>query len=282
MAADHLFELDADLLGEGSALEGHPDNVAAALHGGFVICAEGEVARFDAPSGLEALAVVPTEAVRTRAARAALTPEVLLQDAVFNVAHGALLTLGLARGDWDLVAVVCRTTPHQQRLVRPPVPALIRAGAARLARWARWGRRSRGRSDRAGVVLLRADGRRGADAQRGDRGVGESAAHALRAAGRLRGGDVARHCPVRPSAAARGGVERGIAPAGVGRTSTVMPGATISLSMRSRSAVSSCTSAAPSWDSSCSMVRGPMIAAVTAGWLMTNASARWISVMSNT
>ena len=41
MAADHLFELDADLLALASELEGHPDNVAAALRGGFVICADG-------------------------------------------------------------------------------------------------------------------------------------------------------------------------------------------------------------------------------------------------
>ena len=39
MAADHLFELDADLLALATELEGHPDNVAAALLGGFVICA---------------------------------------------------------------------------------------------------------------------------------------------------------------------------------------------------------------------------------------------------
>ncbi|HEY3828573.1 MAG TPA: homoserine kinase [Solirubrobacteraceae bacterium] len=115
MAADHLFELDADLLALASELEGHPDNAAAALHGGFVICAEGEVARFDAPTGLEALAVVPGDAVRTRAARAALTPEVLLEEAVFNVAHGALLTLGLARGDWDLVSRGLHDRLHQQR-----------------------------------------------------------------------------------------------------------------------------------------------------------------------
>jgi hypothetical protein len=38
-------------------------------------------------------------------------------------------------------------------------------------------------------------------------------------------------------------------------------------------------SAAGSWDSSCSMVRGPMIAAVTAGWLITNAIAISISDM---
>jgi len=103
-AVDHLFELDADLLGEATALEGHPDNVAAALRGGFVVCADGEAVRFEAPTGLEALAVVPLQEVRTRAARAALPAEVPLKDAVFNVAHAALLTLGLAKGDWDLVA----------------------------------------------------------------------------------------------------------------------------------------------------------------------------------
>jgi homoserine kinase len=104
MAADHVFELDADLLEHASALEGHPDNVAAALHGGFVICADGQATRFDPPTGLEALAVVPEQAVNTRAARAALAGQVPREDAVFNIAHGALLTLGLARGDWDLLA----------------------------------------------------------------------------------------------------------------------------------------------------------------------------------
>jgi homoserine kinase len=115
MAADHLFELDADLLAEASALEGHPDNVAAALEGGFVICADGQATRFDPPTGLEALAVVPHEAVRTRAARAALPREVPLREAVFNVAHAALLTLGLAKGDWDMLARGLQDSLHQRR-----------------------------------------------------------------------------------------------------------------------------------------------------------------------
>jgi homoserine kinase len=103
-AADHLFELDADVLALASELEGHPDNVAAALRGGMVICADGDVARFEPPTGLEAVLVVPHEPVRTADARRALPAQVPLADAVHNVAHAALLTLGLARGDWDLVA----------------------------------------------------------------------------------------------------------------------------------------------------------------------------------
>ncbi len=115
MAADHLFEVDADLLAQASAVEGHPDNVAASLLGGFVLCADGQATRFEPPTGLEALAVVPERPVRTSAARAALPEQVPLADAVFNVAHGALLTLGLARGDWDLLARGLQDRLHQQQ-----------------------------------------------------------------------------------------------------------------------------------------------------------------------
>lgn len=115
LAADHLFELDVDLLQAATELEGHPDNVAAALKGGFVVCADGDAVRFEPPTGIEALAVVPHEAVRTSAARGALAEQVPLQDAVFNVAHGALLTLGLARGDWDLVARGLKDRLHQDQ-----------------------------------------------------------------------------------------------------------------------------------------------------------------------
>lgn len=113
LAADHLFELGADVLAHATELEGHPDNVAAALSGGFVVYADGEATRFEAPIGLEALAVVPAEPVSTDAARQALPEQVPLADAVFNVAHGALLMLGLARGDWELVSRGLQDRLHQ-------------------------------------------------------------------------------------------------------------------------------------------------------------------------
>jgi homoserine kinase len=115
MAADHLLELDSDLLALATELEGHPDNVAAALRGGFVVCADRRAIRFEPPTGLEAVLVVPYTAVRTKQARAALPAEVPMGDAVFNVAHAALLMLGLARGDWDLVAAGLDDRLHQPR-----------------------------------------------------------------------------------------------------------------------------------------------------------------------
>lgn len=115
LAADHMFELGADLLAQASAIEGHPDNVAAALSGGIVVCTDGDTARFEPPTGLEALAVVPSAPVSTTAARAALPDQVPLAEASFNVAHGALLMLGLAKGDFDLIGRGLQDRLHQQR-----------------------------------------------------------------------------------------------------------------------------------------------------------------------
>jgi homoserine kinase len=112
-AADHLFELDADLLALAAELEGHADNVAAALCGGVVVSADGDVTRIEPPMVLEAVIVVPDEPVSTAQARAALPAQVPLADATFNVAHGALLALGLATGDLDLVARGLADRLHQ-------------------------------------------------------------------------------------------------------------------------------------------------------------------------
>jgi homoserine kinase len=112
-AAADLFELDEDLLAHATELEGHPDNAAAALLGGFVIVTGGEVARFEPPDGLEAVIVVPRSAVRTAVARRALPDAVPMADAVANVAHGAMLTLGLARGDLSLVGRGLHDRLHQ-------------------------------------------------------------------------------------------------------------------------------------------------------------------------
>ena len=115
VAADSIFELGADLLAEATQLEGHPDNVAAALLGGFVLCADGHAERFEPPPALECLLVVPSEAVRTAKAREALPSRIPVGDAVFNLAHASLLVLGLAQNDLALVARGLRDRIHQPR-----------------------------------------------------------------------------------------------------------------------------------------------------------------------
>jgi homoserine kinase len=115
-AADHIFELDAPLFDLAAELEGHPDNVGAAVYGGFVVCADdGPPVRFDPVPGLEGVLAIPAEQVSTVEARAALPAEVPIADAVHNTAHAALLVLGLARGDLDLVARGLSDRIHQPR-----------------------------------------------------------------------------------------------------------------------------------------------------------------------
>ncbi|MDX6604152.1 MAG: homoserine kinase [Solirubrobacterales bacterium] len=120
-AADHLFELalsKEEMLARATALEGHPDNVAAAIYGGFVLCGPGPdgaplAARFDPPEGLESIVVIPSEEVSTGPARAAIPAEVPLADAVANVSSAALLVLGLRSADLDLVSRGLHDRLHQ-------------------------------------------------------------------------------------------------------------------------------------------------------------------------
>jgi homoserine kinase len=122
-AADHLFELalsKEEMLARATALEGHPDNVAAAIYGGFVVCGSGPdgapfAARFDPPEGLEGIVVIPPEEVSTASAREAIPAEVPLVDAVANVSAAALLVLGLRSADLDLVARGLADAIHQPR-----------------------------------------------------------------------------------------------------------------------------------------------------------------------
>ncbi len=130
VAADHMFELDADVGTIARELEGHPDNVAAALHGGFVVCHGASVHRVPAPVGLEALLVVPGEPVETAAARAALPATVPMADAVANLGSLATLVLGLTASDWDLIAEGLADRlhqPHRARLYPRSAELLARA-----------------------------------------------------------------------------------------------------------------------------------------------------------
>jgi homoserine kinase len=129
-AADHMYELDAPLFDLAAELEGHPDNVGAALYGGFVICTDdGPPVRFDPVPGLEGVLAIPPDPVATTDARAALPAEVPLADAVHNTSHAALLVLGLARGDLDLVSRGLSDRIHQPRR-RPLYPRSMELLAA--------------------------------------------------------------------------------------------------------------------------------------------------------
>jgi homoserine kinase len=115
MAADHMFELDADVYPHAVDIEGHPDNVAAALFGGFVVCTPQSAQRFDPPAGLEGVIAIPPDPVPTLEARAALPATVPIADAVANIASASTLVLGLAKDDFSLIGQGLADRIHQNR-----------------------------------------------------------------------------------------------------------------------------------------------------------------------
>jgi len=99
----------SELLGLACAIEGHPDNAAAALLGGFVVSAAADgtdgvdAIRFDAPRDLRAVLFVPELRLPTDDMRAALPASVPLKDAVANLSAVAIGVAGMAIGRYELL-----------------------------------------------------------------------------------------------------------------------------------------------------------------------------------
>lgn len=91
---------DLDVLSLALTQEAHPDNLAAALYGGFTVAwvdADGraDAIRLDPHPGIRPMVFVPPEEVLTRRARALLPADVPLADAAHNLARSALLVHAL-------------------------------------------------------------------------------------------------------------------------------------------------------------------------------------------
>lgn len=102
-----------ELLAVGLDLEGHPDNLAAALAGGVCLTWDGRIARIADDLPAAAVAVVPPQRVRTADARAALPASVAHRDAAFSAGRAALLGAALAARDRDLLAASADDRLHE-------------------------------------------------------------------------------------------------------------------------------------------------------------------------
>jgi homoserine kinase len=117
-----------ELLAEGIELEGHADNLAAALTGGVCLTWDGRIARIADDVPAAAIAVVPQTRVNTKKARAALPETVSHADAVFSAVHATLLGAALARGDASLFSASSDDRLHEPfRAPNAPHLAEIRA-----------------------------------------------------------------------------------------------------------------------------------------------------------
>jgi homoserine kinase len=121
------------LLTLAAEIEGHPDNAAAALLGGFVVVSlidgRPEAIRFDIPRDLRAVLFVPVRPLSTGAMRATLPHDVPHRDAVFNVGRAALGVAALATGRLDLLRATTEDRLHEpyRAAIFPALPVLVAA-----------------------------------------------------------------------------------------------------------------------------------------------------------
>lgn len=109
---------DADILRLALSVETHPDNVTAALHGGFTLAwidAAGlpQHVKLDVHPSVQPVLLVPDDTVPTSKARTALPVQVDFADASFNIARSALLVHALTN-DPQLLMEATGDRLHQQ------------------------------------------------------------------------------------------------------------------------------------------------------------------------
>lgn len=101
-----------------TAMEGHPDNVAPAMLGGFVtsVYDEGQVytVKKEINPNLAFAAFIPNFKLMTEKARAVLPKTVDRADAVYNLSRAALATAAFCDGDYELLKVATKDALHQQ------------------------------------------------------------------------------------------------------------------------------------------------------------------------
>lgn len=147
VAANEALDLGMDaseLVDLGSRIEGHPDNVAAALLGGLTVGAmgnreEGSLIASYAVDDWHVAVIKPHITIFTEDARRALPKTVRMEDAVFNIQRIAFLLSALCGGDEDTLGFAMQDRLHQDYRL-PLIPggreildAALEAGAAGAA-----------------------------------------------------------------------------------------------------------------------------------------------------
>ncbi|TYP54910.1 homoserine kinase [Thermosediminibacter litoriperuensis] len=98
-------------------MEGHPDNVVAAINGGFTLSMLSErgviYKKLLLPEDLRFVIAVPDFELKTEDARRVIPKRVKLRDAVFNISRVALLVAGIAQGDFSHMDVLSKDMLHQ-------------------------------------------------------------------------------------------------------------------------------------------------------------------------
>ena len=121
LAANKLLGNPADttaLLSIATEVEGHPDNVAPAILGGFVLASQEDdgsiiCEKLNWPEEWDITVCIPDFELSTNIARSVLPESVKLQDAVFNAKHLAMLIQAVNNKDAKLMKMALHDKLHQ-------------------------------------------------------------------------------------------------------------------------------------------------------------------------
>ena len=106
------------LLNITNAMEGHPDNLAPAFYGGLTASMVDNglpvTVNFPLHPDWEFLALVPDFDLPTTLARSVLPEQLGRADAIYNIAHGALVLKALELGDEKLLRTAMQDRLHQK------------------------------------------------------------------------------------------------------------------------------------------------------------------------
>lgn len=121
LAANKLLGNPADetaLLAIATEVEGHPDNVAPAILGGFVLANQEDdgtltYCKLHWPEEWDLTVCIPDFQLSTEIARSVLPKEVPMQDAIFNAKHLAMLIEAVNTKDAKLMKAALKDRLHQ-------------------------------------------------------------------------------------------------------------------------------------------------------------------------
>ncbi len=117
----------AELLRLATEIEGHPDNAAAALLGGFVVVDSSadrpSALRFDVPRDLKVVLFIPELRLSTADMREVLPATVPMADAVANLGRVAIGVAGIASGTYRATSGRSPRTASTSSTGRPSIPS---------------------------------------------------------------------------------------------------------------------------------------------------------------
>jgi homoserine kinase len=136
---DDLDTARRHALRSAAAAEGHGDNVAASVLGGFTVCAGEHARRIDTTLDASVVLWIPADETSTKASRSRLPESVPFHDAAANIANTALLVAAVTAGDTGALRAACTDRLHQDlRFDRAPRSRAAHRALLATDAWCAW------------------------------------------------------------------------------------------------------------------------------------------------